>query len=87
MSSGLCRSRGAPAGPYGTQGLKGDRVGRFQRPVIRNGTMKTLVLAGAESIDGFRGSLFECSCLFNQAGKPRVAYPTIISPLLYTFAP
>jgi hypothetical protein len=30
-------------GPYGTQGLKGDRVGRFQRPVIRNGTMKTLV--------------------------------------------
>jgi hypothetical protein len=30
-------------GPYGTQGLKGDRVGRFTKPVIENGTQRTLV--------------------------------------------
>jgi len=30
-------------GPYGTQGLKGDRVGRFPKPIISNGTMRTLV--------------------------------------------
>merc|ERR1719446_851412 len=30
-------------GPYGTQGLKGDRVGRFTKPVIQNGTMRTLI--------------------------------------------
>lgn len=30
-------------GPYGTQGLKGDRVGRYMKPVISQGQMRTLV--------------------------------------------
>jgi hypothetical protein len=30
-------------GPYGTQGLKGDRVGRHQKPIISEGTMRHLV--------------------------------------------
>jgi hypothetical protein len=30
-------------GPYGTQGLKGDRVGRYMKPVISEGQMRTLV--------------------------------------------
>jgi len=30
-------------GPYGTQGLKGDRVGRYMKPVISEGQMRTFV--------------------------------------------